>query len=229
MAKFFISYSRVDKAFTKPFVERLQQAFPKHEFWYDDKLTGSDRWWSDTLKHVSEADIFIYLLSKESVTAPYCQAEFHEAKRLRKLILPVQVRDQTKVTSTLNPIQTVNMTAGVNSVSAQADLIRAVTLKIAAIPKRRSRPVSTTPTPKPELRPESPRPSNAPAVTTQELQISVDSAEERTRTVPVRVGVSPVPLPRKGGGARIFRALILVAVVIFAVWFLSSYLPTASF
>ena len=74
MAHLFVSYSRVDQAFTKNFVEQLREMFPQHTVWYDGSLHGGDRWWQEILAQIAACDIFIYLLSNESVTSLYCQA-----------------------------------------------------------------------------------------------------------------------------------------------------------
>ncbi len=214
MANFFISYSRVDRDFAVAFIERLRRKFAKDAIWYDAKWTGDSKWWAEILKQINETDIFIYLLSNESVTASYCQAEFAEARRLRKLIIPVQVRDRTKVTTTLTPIYYVDMTAGVGNMDAQAQLIRAIKMQLDAIPLRRSRPVSKNQTPKPDIKPEPQRLKNSLPVTTPDIQISVASAEERTRTIPVRVLVLALQKPP----AWIFKPFIIgvLILVIFA-------------
>jgi len=82
MARIFISYSRVDKTFTERFEARLRRMFPDVPVWYDDHLYGGQNWWNEILGQIAKCDIFIYLLSNESVTSPYCQAEFTEARRL---------------------------------------------------------------------------------------------------------------------------------------------------
>src|SRR5689334_9997993 len=108
MAQFFISYSRVDHTFVKDFVEQLRDMFPQHSTWYDGSLHGGDHWWQEILKQIDQCDIFIYLLSNESVTSPYCQAEFREAQRLQKSIITVQVRDRTTLSPELSEIQYVD-------------------------------------------------------------------------------------------------------------------------
>jgi hypothetical protein len=102
MTKLFISYSRVDTSFTERLVERLRRVYGLPNVWYDDELHGGQRWWKMILEQVAACGVFIYLLSNESVTSPYCQAEFAEALRLQKPIVTVQVRDKTRLSDDLS-------------------------------------------------------------------------------------------------------------------------------
>jgi len=233
MAKFFVSYSRVDKTFTQAFVTGLEHKFPKHSFWYDLKLTGGDAWWKVILSKIEEADIFIYLLSNESITSSYCQAEFQESRRLRKRVIPVQVRDRTKITGDLGAIQYVDMKSGFNNAVAQNELTRAINLQLDATPLRRLRPLSKIPTPKPDIKPEAQRPAGAPDIDTPGIQITALIFEERTRTIPARVLVKPLPKSHppdsKVRRVRLLVLVLLLAIVVALVVFradVTSYLLT---
>ncbi|MEO1644280.1 MAG: toll/interleukin-1 receptor domain-containing protein, partial [Chloroflexota bacterium] len=92
MARIFISYSRADTNFVEQFLPLAKRLFPDHQFFYDDHITGGEDWWQRILAEIAKADLFIYLLSNDSLESDYCQAEFREAQRLRKAILPVIVR-----------------------------------------------------------------------------------------------------------------------------------------
>jgi hypothetical protein len=92
--------------------------------------------------------VFIYLVSNESVTSPYCQAEFAEALRLRKVIVTVQVRDKTRLSDELNEIQYVDMKQVLNDDNL-ARLIRSINEQ-AALPKKR-RPLSNLQTSLPAI------------------------------------------------------------------------------
>jgi hypothetical protein len=127
MARIFISYSRVDRQpFTIPFIACLYEMFPDIDVWYDEHLAGGDIWWEEILNQIAKCDVFVYLLSNESVTSPYCQAEFAEALRLNRIILPVQVRDRTKLLGKLRDIHYVDMKAGVTDELAKAQLLKAI-------------------------------------------------------------------------------------------------------
>ncbi len=87
MAQLFISYSRVDKNVTKRLVEHLRQVYGLNNVWYDDQLLGGVHWWDEILRQIDACDVFVYLLSNELVTSPFCRAEFTEATRLQKPIV----------------------------------------------------------------------------------------------------------------------------------------------
>ena len=107
MAQVFISYSRVDAEFVAVFIRRLQRAFPDLKIWHDQAphgLIGGGNWWNDILTAIAASDVFVYILSNESVNSLYCQAEFTEARRLQKRIITVQARDRTELTDDLDDI-----------------------------------------------------------------------------------------------------------------------------
>jgi hypothetical protein len=82
----FVSYSRVDQWVTEKIARRLRQAYDR--VWFDENLYGGQVWWDTILKRIDECDIFIYLLSRDSVESPYCRSGIREAKRLGKKTLP---------------------------------------------------------------------------------------------------------------------------------------------
>ncbi len=151
MPRIFISYSRVDNmdGGVKYFVERLRKARPGDVVWWDEELRGGDVWWREILSQIDQCDIFIYLLSNESVNSPYCQAEYFEAQRLQKLILTVQVRGRTEIPEELSEIQYVDMTP-VDKTDAFIALFAALAKLTDIIPRRRPHPLSPTPIPRPK-------------------------------------------------------------------------------
>lgn len=149
--RIFVSYSRVDKPFTERFVTRLRRMYRSDEVWYDDELLGGDVWWEEILDQIAACDIFIYLLSNESVNSPYCQAEFAEARRLQKRIITVQVRDRTKMVGELNDIQYVDMKAGIDNADALEQLTAAVNKQAGNLPTRRPKALWTPRTSRPKM------------------------------------------------------------------------------
>ena len=92
MARIFISYSRSDRPFIDQFVPLIRRVYGNDSLWYDDDIHGGSNWWRMILTEIGKCDLFIYLISNESLESPYCQAELCEALRLKKQILPVIVR-----------------------------------------------------------------------------------------------------------------------------------------
>jgi hypothetical protein len=176
MASIFVSYSRADVGFIDEFVRILEKAFPQHHIWYDDHITGGDDWWNRILGEIQKADLFIYLLSNDSITSEYCWAEFREALRLHKRCLPVLVRPKTQVDKfppDLQPIvkklQWVDLSQGFRDYEANAELFAAISnalvgptpafvMPVAPVPAAPppAAPVVTSPpveTPAPQFRP----------------------------------------------------------------------------
>ena len=97
MAQIFISYSRADVNFVEELVPLINTIFPEHTVWYDRQIVGGEDWWKRILREIDSCDLFIYLLSNDSLNSTYCQSEFKEALRLQKKCLPVIVRPKTNV------------------------------------------------------------------------------------------------------------------------------------
>lgn len=161
MAQLFVSYSRVDqKPFTREFVTRLRRVYGLNSVWYDDGLTGGQNWWEEILRQIALADVFIYLLSPESVASVYCQAELNEARRLHKKILPVVIRERTVVPADLSVIQLVQMAHGFEADAL--DNLHAAIRRLEARPASTEPPLSPYPTPCPTP-PERPSPAANPS------------------------------------------------------------------
>ena len=92
MARIFISYSRSDRLFLDTFLPLIRKVYGNNSLWYDDDIHGGADWWGIILSEIGDCDLFVYLISNESLESPYCQAELREALRLNKQILPVIVR-----------------------------------------------------------------------------------------------------------------------------------------
>ncbi len=212
MARIFISYSRIDKKFVKALVDRLRRMYDPGDIWYDDGLHGGDLWWEEILDQIAKADIFIYVLSNESVQSDYCQAEFTEARRLQKAIITVQARDRTKLTDALKDIHYINMTNGVTDGDALTDLYRSIDKQ--AKNARRRRPLWAGRTPKPGSVEEKPRPADAPEVETPTLQLP--KAEQDAPVLPwyrkpeFIIGAIAIPIV-----AAVIGGLVQISPIIF--------------
>lgn len=207
MPSIFLSYSRVDLAFVETLYDRLQRMRPNDHIWYDkapDGLLGGDSWWDQILDAIADADIFIYVLSNESVQSEYCKAEFEEARRLQKRIITIQARDRTQLTGALGDIQYVDMKNGVDDPDALVGLSGALDRQTSQVKKRRAKWRSRTPKPS-EEKPIT-RDHSAPEVDTPTLQIPhVDQQKPDTN---IRVAYI-------GGG---FLILSVIIAGLFGLW-----------
>ena len=147
MTRIFVSYSRVDGPDAEDIVRRLRDVYGHGNVWMDDDLTGSDIWWQEILDQIVACDIFLYLLSNDSVNSPYCQAEYREAYRLRKRIITAQIRDRTKLTGELAERQYVEMSDWRHNSEQMDKLYRAIHKQTGLVQRTRQRWKERTPKP----------------------------------------------------------------------------------
>ena len=92
MAKVFVSYSRKDIPFAKRLTAELQKC--ELDFWIDwEGIPPTVDWWREIEKGIEEADIFLFLISPDSVKSKICGEEIETAVKNGKRIIPVIVRD----------------------------------------------------------------------------------------------------------------------------------------
>ncbi|MCK4821903.1 toll/interleukin-1 receptor domain-containing protein, partial [bacterium] len=91
MANVFVSYSRQDIEFAKKLVEWLEKK--GHRVWMDKKrILGGADYREEIADGISSADVFISLLSPDSVTSKWVKREIYYADDKDKFIIPVLVR-----------------------------------------------------------------------------------------------------------------------------------------
>ena len=89
--KVFISYARRDAAAVAQLRTDLEQA--RHDAWYDRDLDGGQQWWTALLEQIRRSELFMFVVSPDSVRSRACRAELAYAVATRRTILPVMVRD----------------------------------------------------------------------------------------------------------------------------------------
>jgi len=104
MARIFISYSRQNRDQIEPFVDKLTRAFRTEGIFYDRHNAGGKPWWESILAHIAEADVFVYLVSNASLASFACRAEYLEAMRLGKHVVPVDIADDVDLSYTDPPL-----------------------------------------------------------------------------------------------------------------------------
>jgi hypothetical protein len=107
MPKIFVSYSHLDKEIAVELVGLLRRKYGHDEVWYDDQLRqmAGRPWWETICRAIAESEVFLYLLSNESVESVYCRAQFTEATRLGRPYVFVQVRGRTQLPEDLQRYQ----------------------------------------------------------------------------------------------------------------------------
>ena len=89
--RIFVSYARVDK----PYCIRIIETLRAHEVWYDQRLYAGQDWWKEILRRLDWCQVFVYLLSPDSIASLYCRRELEIARRLNRHVIPVLINRET--------------------------------------------------------------------------------------------------------------------------------------
>jgi len=92
VATVFISYSRKDIEFAKRLTGELQKH--KLDFWIDwEGIAPTVDWWKEIEKGIEGADIFLFLISPDSVRSKVCGQEIDHAILNGKRLIPLLVHE----------------------------------------------------------------------------------------------------------------------------------------
>jgi len=103
--KIFVSYAREDKPYCIRIIETLQA----HDVWYDQRLYAGQDGWKEILRRLDWCEVFLYLLSPDSVTSQYCRRELELALRLKRDIIPVLITRETALPENMRDWQYVDL------------------------------------------------------------------------------------------------------------------------
>ncbi|PJF27161.1 MAG: hypothetical protein CUN52_14910, partial [Phototrophicales bacterium] len=152
------SYSRADVLFVEELVSLLQSVYPNHVIWYDQHISGGEDWWKMILGEINACDIFIYLMSNDSLQSRYCQAEFEEAWRLQKPRIPVIIRPKTNIDNApericeeIKRLNWIDLSAGFRDARANARLYSSINLRLASAPQQPPQPLAPQPIAQPPV------------------------------------------------------------------------------
>ena len=99
MARIFLSYSHNDKDFVDYIEPRIHNIFGLSSLWYDrskDGLKGGEEWWQKILSEIELAQVFIILVSKDSLNSTYCMKELTHAFTNRSRIIPALLKSYSE-------------------------------------------------------------------------------------------------------------------------------------
>jgi WD40 repeat protein len=92
MSHIFISYSRKDLAVAKPIVAELVKG--EFDIWIDwEDIPKGEEFYQEIYHGIEDADVFLFLISPDSVQSEWCKNEIAHAARNGKRILPIVIRD----------------------------------------------------------------------------------------------------------------------------------------
>jgi hypothetical protein len=88
----FISYSRKDIAFARLIREALQQC--QVDTWIDwERIPVGEKWWTEICEAIENANVFMFIISKNSIGSKVCKDEIDLALKYHKRIIPIIVDD----------------------------------------------------------------------------------------------------------------------------------------
>lgn len=132
--KIFVSYARVDK----PYCIRIIETLHAHEVWYDQRLYAGQDWWKEIRRRLAWCEVFIYLLSPESVASRNCRRELAIARQLKRDIMPVLIDSDTVLPEAMRAWHYVDLS---NALTAQ-NVSRLLTA-ILMVERARNAPAAT--------------------------------------------------------------------------------------
>ncbi len=123
--RLFLCYARVDK----PICIQIADKLSIHEVWYDQRLYVGQHWWREILHRLDWCEVFIYLLSPDSINSKYCRDEFRIARDSGRYIIPVLITpdDETPLPEELGEIHYADFSKGITP-EAVATLLNAIHL-----------------------------------------------------------------------------------------------------
>jgi|GEM_PF-1057483 len=144
MAKFFISYAREQKTRLDDIIHPLGRIYGKNTIWWDTELRPTDDWWQEILTEISKCEIFIFLMSKDSLESEYCQKELNAAMRMNKNLIVIKVDAKTDIDRQALP-QFRDLLNRLNYIDAIQGLDGKITTELYAAVDRLENPLANLP------------------------------------------------------------------------------------
>jgi WD40 repeat protein len=90
MSDVFISYSRKDIAFARLLQTSLKQS--QIDIWIDwERIPVGEKWWDEICQAIENANVFMFIVSKNSIGSSVCKDEINHALKNNKRIIPIVV------------------------------------------------------------------------------------------------------------------------------------------
>ncbi len=122
MPRIFISYSRLDQKIAQTIANDLRGIYGNENVWFDEDLMPGEEWREKLLSGIVDCDIFIFLVSPDSLDSEFCKKEFAQAQGARKRIIPLLVREtdfklvQNEISKDVISLQLLDVSQGFSSV-----------------------------------------------------------------------------------------------------------------
>ena len=90
----FVSYPHLDKAAVSQIVNVVSSC-TNEEIWYDGELRGGDHYFSVIAREIRKNDIFLFMVTENSVHSDWCMQELQFAMSEHKKIIAVWLENIT--------------------------------------------------------------------------------------------------------------------------------------
>ncbi len=119
----FISYSSRYRyaAFS---VEQFLKAHGYGVYW-DDGLKPAQEWEEQLNEQIKKCEIFVYLLTPESIVSPHCRREYNQAAKHHKKFVPILLHPDAVLPPPIGKVQHINFTEG-SLEEAHIELLKAL-------------------------------------------------------------------------------------------------------
>src|SRR5581483_8853640 len=89
MTKVFISYSSTELQPVSTLAQHLRTG--GYDYWFDQELSGGQRWWNEVLRQIVACDVFLPVISDRFTRSVACRRELEYALALGKPFIPIIV------------------------------------------------------------------------------------------------------------------------------------------
>ncbi|MBZ0300587.1 MAG: toll/interleukin-1 receptor domain-containing protein [Anaerolineae bacterium] len=133
LPSFFISYRRYEQRFVEQLAEYLRRVYGFDRVWFDTGIYAGQRWWDEIIRQLRHHGILIYVVTREGLQSVYCRAEFTEAWRFGKQVIPLLLRGAT-FPAILNQFQYIPLPGGEITVDGLVEIFATVIQQKADVP-----------------------------------------------------------------------------------------------
>lgn len=116
MLRIFVCYARVNKSYCAELVQYLDG----HDVWFDDRLYAGGNWWHQILQRLDWCQVFIFVISPDSIKSQYCLKELEVAIKLGRPIIPILITQGTRIPKSIAHLHYVDATRGHTGVAVHA-------------------------------------------------------------------------------------------------------------
>ena len=85
--RLFVSYARENKREVDDLVRHLETL--GYQAWVDSSLRGGQTWWDEILRRIAECDVFLAIISRNTLNSVACKCELEWALALNRPVLPI--------------------------------------------------------------------------------------------------------------------------------------------